>query len=147
VRPRAAPVPRVGVRSLYSGGTVNVPVHLHKSNGEYPDLPVLLTPGGVDTWKMDVHQMCVSAAQATGATVMAFDMPGTGELANVPLNKGADKIILGLALVAKRLGNGRTGHIALSFGANFSTLTGLTGAVDAAVSDGGPSRTPSPSTT
>jgi hypothetical protein len=33
---------------------------------------------------------------------------------------------------------GKTGHIALSFGGNYSALTGLTGAVDTAVVAGGP---------
>jgi esterase FrsA len=82
--------------------------------------------------------MCIAAAQSTGATVLAVDMPGTGEIANLPLGAEADQVVLGVAQAAKAVGNGRVGHIAISFGANFSAMTGLTGAVDAAVDNGGP---------
>jgi esterase FrsA len=99
---------------------------------------VLIASGGVDTWKMDIHPMCIAAAQSTGATVLAVDMPGTGEIANLPLGAEADQVVLGVAQAAKAVGNGRVGHIAISFGANFSAMTGLTGAVDAAVDNGGP---------
>jgi esterase FrsA len=98
----------------------------------------LLMCAGVDTWKMDIHGMLVAAAQHTGATVVAFDMPGTGEIAHVLLNAEADEVVLGLAAAAKTIGNGTVGHIAFSFGGNFSAMTGLSGAVDAAVNDGGP---------
>lgn len=39
---------------------------------------------------------------------------------------------------AREIGNGTVGYIAFSFGGNFSAMTGLRGAVDAAVNDGGP---------
>jgi hypothetical protein len=34
------------------------------------------------------------AAQSTGATVLAVDMPGTGEIANLPLGAEADQVVL-----------------------------------------------------
>ena len=74
----------------------------------------------------------------TGATVVAFDMPGTGEIAQVPLNAGADEVVLGLITASRGIGNGKVGFMALSFGGNFSAMAGLRGAVDAAVNDGGP---------
>jgi esterase FrsA len=122
----------------YSEGTVEIPIHLYGADGHFSDRPVVLLSGGVDTWKMDLHRMCLSAVQITGATVLAFDLPGTGESAGVPMRGAADVIVLGLVAEAKKLGNGKTGHIALSFGANFSAMTGLSGAVDASVCDGGP---------
>jgi esterase FrsA len=120
----------------YRGGVAEVPIHLY--GGVAADRPVLIASGGVDTWKMDIHPMCIAAAQSTGATVLAVDMPGTGEIANLPLGAEADQVVLGVAQAAKAVGNGRVGHIAISFGANFSAMTGLTGAVDAAVDNGGP---------
>jgi esterase FrsA len=122
----------------YGGADVEVPVHLYSATGDYPSSPVLLMSAGVDTWKMDVHGMLLAAAQQSGATVIAFDMPGTGEIAHVPLNAAADEVVLGLVAAARGIGNGRLGYIAFSFGGNFSAMTGLRGAVDAAVNDGGP---------
>jgi esterase FrsA len=122
----------------YLGAKIEVPVHIYSTADDYTSSPMLLISGGVDTWKMDIHRMCVSAATHSGATVVAFDIPGTGEIAHVPLNADADEVVLGLVTAAKMLGNGKIGHIALSFGGNYSAMTGLTGVVDAAVDDGGP---------
>jgi esterase FrsA len=122
----------------YRDSRLDVPVHIYSTTGGYDASPVLLFGGGVDTWKTDFHAMCVAAAQHTDATVLAFDMPGTGEIAGAPLNGDADEIVLGLVAEARQTGNGTVGHIAFSFGGNFSAMTGLCGAVDAAVDDGGP---------
>jgi esterase FrsA len=122
----------------YAGAAVDVPVHLYSATGEYQSAPVLLMSAGVDTWKMDVHGMLLAATQHTGATVVAFDMPGTGEIAHVPLDADADEVILGLVAAARNWGNGKLGYIAFSFGGNFSAMAGLRGVVDAAVNDGGP---------
>jgi len=122
----------------YLGATIEVPVHIYATVDDYTSSPMLLISGGVDTWKMDIHSMCVSAATHSGATVLAFDIPGTGELTRIPLNADADDVVLGLVDAARALGNGKIGHIALSFGGNYSAMTGLTGVVDAAVDDGGP---------
>ncbi|HEY1738752.1 MAG TPA: alpha/beta hydrolase [Acidimicrobiia bacterium] len=122
----------------YRGADVDVPVHIYSATGDYESLPVLLMCAGVDTWKMDIHGMILAAAQFTGATVVAFDMPGTGEIAHVPLNADADEVILGLVDAARKIGNGTVGYIAFSFGGNFAAMVGLRGVVDAAVNDGGP---------
>lgn len=128
---RILPVP-------YLAAEVDVPVHIYSTTEDYQSSPVLLLSEGVDTWKMDVHSFCVAAAQHTGAIVVAFDIPGTGEIAQVPLNSDGDQVVLGLVAAARRIGNGTVGHIAFSFGGNFSAMTGLSGVVDAAVDDGGP---------
>lgn len=57
--------------------TVSLPVHLFSATGRYDQAPVLLFNGGVDTWKMDSHGMCVALAQKLDLTVLAFDQPGT----------------------------------------------------------------------
>ena len=47
-------------------------------------------------------------------------------------------MIRGLADYARTLGNGKVAHFGVSFGGNFSAMSGLSGAVDAAVDLGGP---------
>jgi esterase FrsA len=46
--------------------------------------------------------------------------------------------VLGIANEARKLGNGKVAHLGFSFGGNFSAMTGLSGAVDAAIVNGGP---------
>jgi esterase FrsA len=121
----------------FGTNTVTIPVHLYSATGEYECAPVILFNGGVDTWKMDVHGLCVALAQRSGATVAAFDQPGTGETP-VPLIIQADEIVLGLVKKARNLGNGKVAHFATSFGANYSAMTGLLGAVDCSVVIGAP---------
>ena len=132
----------------YRGGTVEVPVHLYSTNdystnddnsadGDYATRPVLIASGGVDTWKMDIHPWWVGFTTGTGATTLAFDHPGTGETA-IPLDEHADEVIRGIADYARSLGNGRVAHFGVSFGGNFSAMSGLAGIVDAAVDLGGP---------
>jgi esterase FrsA len=121
----------------FAGGTVAAPVHLYSVTGLHQQEPVLLFSGGVDTWKMDIHALCVAFAQRLGVTVLAFDQPGTGENP-APLTPEADELVLGLARQARTLGNGKVAHLGLSFGANYSAMTGLRGAVDASIVLGGP---------
>ena len=121
----------------YRGSTVEVPVHLYYTDGEYEGRPVLIASGGVDTWKMDVHPWWVGFTQGAGVTTLAFDHPGTGETA-IPLDEHADEVIRGLADYARTLGNGKVAHFGASFGGNFSAMSGLSGIVDAAVDLGGP---------
>jgi len=122
----------------YAGKTVDVPVHIYSKTGDYASAPVLLTSGGVDTYKLDFHASYVTQAQTTGATIIAFDMPGTAELRQVPLRGPADEVVLGLVAAAKKIGNGKVCYSAFSFGGNFAALVGLSGAVDACVDNGGP---------
>jgi esterase FrsA len=86
---------------------------------------------------MDIHGICVAFAQRLGVTVLAFDQPGTGENP-APLTIEADEIVLGLVKQARNIGNGKVAHFGLSFGANYSAMTGLRGMVDASVVLGGP---------
>ena len=125
------------LRLSYRDGTVEVPVHLYSTNGDYAGRPGLIASGGVDTWKMDIHPWWVGFTLGAGVSTLAFDHPGTGET-TIPLDNHADNVIRGLADYARRLGNGRVGHFGLSFGGNFSAMSGLAGIVDAAVDQGGP---------
>jgi esterase FrsA len=125
------------VAAPFAGGTAALPVHLYSVSGLYHQEPILLVSGGVDTWKMDIHRICVAFAQRLGVTALAFDQPGTGENP-APLTIEADEIMLGLARQARNIGNGKVAHFGLSFGANYSAMTGLRGVVDASVVLGGP---------
>jgi esterase FrsA len=121
----------------YRASSVEVPVHLYSTDGDYAARPVLIASGGVDTWKMDIHPWWVGFTQGAGVTTMAFDHPGTGETA-IPLDEHADEVIRGLAGYARSLGDGRVAHFGASFGGNFAAMSGLAGIVDAAVDLGGP---------
>lgn len=121
------------------GGTAQLPVHLFVAQGKFADHPVLLLSAGVDTWKMDIHTLCLTFAQKLGITIMAFDQPGTGENP-APLTPEADASILALIDAARRIGNGKVVHMGVSFGGNYAAMTGLSGAVDAAIVLGGPVR-------
>jgi esterase FrsA len=125
------------IKVPYGITKVTVPVHLYSAAGRYESQPLLLFNGGVDTWKMDSHGICVALAQHLPLTVLAFDQPGTGETP-VPLAVEADEVVLGLVAAARTIGNGRVAHFGMSFGANYSAMTGLLDAVDASIVLGGP---------
>jgi hypothetical protein len=72
-----------------------------------------------------------------GATTLAFDNPGTGECP-VALDENADEVIRGIASYARSIGDGRVAHFGMSFGGNFSSMSGLAGIADCAVDLGGP---------
>ena len=120
-----------------AGATAQLPVHLFSADGRFDQHPVLLFSGGVDTWKMDVHSLCVAMAQRVAVTVMAFDQPGTGENP-APLTVEADESVLALVAAARRIGNGKIVHFGMSFGANYAAMTGLRGVVDGSIVLGGP---------
>lgn len=117
--------------------SVTIHAHLFQGHGSPSDRPVLIASGGVDSWKMDLHHLFLGLARRCSLTVLAFDLPGTGET-DVPLDDAADQVVLGIVSRARSLGNGAVGHLGLSFGGNFAAMTGLTGAVDASVVVGGP---------
>jgi esterase FrsA len=121
----------------YQQTVIAVPTHIYSVSGKYEGRPVLLFNGGVDTWKMDMHGICVVLAQKLGITVIAFDQPGTGETP-VPLTAEADEVVLGLVAETRRIGNGKVAHFGTSFGANYSAMTGLLGVVDASIVLGAP---------
>ncbi len=121
----------------FQGGTTNVPVHILAAPDLPKDAPVVLASGGVDTWKMDIQLFLLATALNTGARVVAFDIPGTGE-SEVPLGVASTEVIDGLVAFARELGNGTVAHIGISMGGYFSARTGLAGQVDAALVLGGP---------
>lgn len=121
----------------FQGGTTNVAVHILAAPGLSEDAPVVLASGGVDSWKMDLHLLFTATALNTGARVVAFDIPGTGE-SEVPLGAASTEVIDGLVAFARRLGNGAVAHLGISMGGYFSARTGLAGQVDAAIVLGGP---------
>ncbi len=121
----------------YEDGTTPVPVHLLSAQGLPARAPVLLASGGVDSWKLDMHLLFAGLAMATGARVMAFDIPGTGE-SQIPLSPAATQIVDGLIAATRELGDGRVAHLGISMGGYFSAYSGLAGLVGAAVVLGGP---------
>lgn len=121
----------------YQGSKTPVPVHILAAPRLAADAPVLIVSGGVDSWKMDLHTVFVALAMNTGARVVAFDIPGTGE-SQVALTPDSTQLIDGLAAAARDLGDGRVVHVGISMGGYFSAYSGLAGVVDASVVCGGP---------
>ncbi len=121
----------------FRGGTTNVPVHILAAPDLPEDAPVVLASGGVDTWKMDIQLFVLATALNTGARVVAFDIPGTGE-SEIAMGVASTEVIDGLVDFARELGNGTVAHIGISMGGYFSARTGLAGQVDAALVLGGP---------
>ncbi|APB00310.1 alpha/beta fold hydrolase [Nocardia seriolae] len=121
----------------YGGTVLAVPVHLFTAPGTAADAPVLLASGGVDGWKIDLHQILLTLAAHTGAHVLAFDIPGTGET-RIPLSRESTGLIDSLIVAAREMGNGIVAHLGFSMGGYFSAYSGLSGKADAAVVIGGP---------
>lgn len=121
----------------HRGAITSMPVHLLAAPDLPADAPILLASGGVDSWKMDLHQLFVAFALNTRARVLAFDIPGTGE-SPVALSADAHEVLDGLIAIARELGNGRVAHLGISMGGYFSARTGLAGDVDASIVLGGP---------
>jgi esterase FrsA len=119
----------------YQGGSVSTPVHLFSVTGKYVAAPVIIYSGGVDTYKMDLHPVCLSLPQRLGITILAYDIPGTGE-SPVPLSVKGDEIVLDIVNEARKIGSGTVAYLGFSFGGNSSAMTGLSGAVDAAIVNG-----------
>ncbi len=122
----------------YQGGTTPVPVHLFTPIDAAADGPVLMITGGVDGWKMDVHNAIVTFATKLRVKALAFDIAGTGESAVPMTGAGGGEIVRGLAAHARTLGNGVVAHLGISMGGYYAARSGLAGDVDAAVDWGGP---------
>jgi esterase FrsA len=60
----------------YAGKTVDVPVHMYSTTGDYKSVPAHVTSGGVDTYKIDFHASYITQAQVTGATIIASTSQG-----------------------------------------------------------------------
>lgn len=125
------------LRVPFGASETDVPVHLFSAAEELTDAPVVLASGGVDTWKIDLHATWVEIALRTGATVLAFDIPGTGET-EAAFSMASTELIDGIAAAARALGDGRVFHLGISMGGYFSAYSGLRGVVDASVVCGGP---------
>jgi esterase FrsA len=120
------------------GDVVEVPVHVLNGRDATDATPVLLASGGIDGWKMDLHELWVSHVLAAEVRVVAFDIPGTGELSHLPLTHDSTEVVAGLVAFARTLTTGKVGHLGLSFGGYFAAHSGLSRLVDAAVVVGGP---------
>jgi esterase FrsA len=99
---RFAPVQHLGSRQL-------VPVHILSAPEAGTSAPAILASGGVDTWKMDQHRIFTALALAARCHVIAFDLPGTGELTGLPMTPQSGDIVPGFALSPALSRRGRSG--------------------------------------
>jgi len=75
--------------------------------------PVMLFSGGVDSWKMDLHNMIMMFVRDLPIRVIGFDLPGTGE-SQVHLGRPGTQVIDGLVQTARSMTGGlRTRRILL----------------------------------
>ncbi len=119
------------------GGRVSVRVHVFGRRRRRRRQLIVLC-GGVDTWKIELHRLATAIALASGMTVVALDMPGTGET-DVPLQPHSD-VVLRAAVERLRdlLRPPRVGFMGISFGGHWAVKLAITGDVDASVDLGGP---------
>jgi esterase FrsA len=126
------------VSAKYQGEVVEVPVHILSEHDATGDTPVLIVTGGVDTFKMDFHEMWVAYVLGANVRVVACDIPGTGELTHIPTSRPSTEIVDQVVAFGRTLTTGKVGQLGMSFGGYFSAHAGLTRAVDASVVVGGP---------
>ena len=122
----------------WQGQVIEVPVHVLAGPDATGDTPVLVVTGGIDTWKMDLHDMWVAYALNAHLRIVACDIPGTGELTHVAMTPGSAAIVDQVVAYARTLTTGKVGQLGMSFGGYFSAHAALTEVVDAAVVVGGP---------
>ncbi|WP_052007240.1 alpha/beta fold hydrolase [Burkholderia paludis] len=125
---------RIEVRHDDDGGAVRFPAHVYqpRQRGEYP---VVCLTGGVDTGKMELHRLALVLALYGRLTVVAIDMPGTGET-DTPLQPDSDRLY---RTVLSRFGGRRKKAIVgVSFGGHWAAKLALRNEVDAAIDWGGP---------
>jgi esterase FrsA len=113
-------------------------VHILSEHDATGHTPVLIVTGGVDTFKMDFHEMWVAYAQGAHVRIVAADIPGTGELTHIPTSRDSTEILDQVVAFARTLTTGKVGQLGLSFGGYFSAHAGLTEVVDISVVVGGP---------
>ncbi|MCS5524731.1 alpha/beta fold hydrolase [Curtobacterium flaccumfaciens pv. oortii] len=108
------------VHVQHRGEATAVIVHeMSKPSVEQSLAPVLLLSGGVDAWKEDIQNTLITLAKTSGMTVIAFDIPGTGE-SEVPMTPdGGAEIVRGLVAEARKIGNGRVAYFGGSMGGEF----------------------------
>ena len=117
---------------------ITTPVIYHVIYAENPkQSPVILLSGGIDTYKMDMHNRGIAVSKATGATVVMIDMPGTGE-SQISLSSDNIELYKNFISKIKSVGNGKVGYIGFSFGGYWSARLAMTNVVDAAVAAGAP---------
>src|SRR5437763_6842344 len=103
----------------YRDDATPVVVHLLRARRRSRDV-VLVLCGGVDTWKVELHRLGAMIARATGWTVAAVDMPGTGE-SRVALAPDADVVLAGaIDRLAAELPARRTAFFGISFGGRWA---------------------------
>jgi esterase FrsA len=121
----------------YDGAATTVPVHVLAQHNLPEGAPIMLFSGGVDSWKMDLHDMIMAFVQALPVRVIAFDIPGTGE-SELHLGRAGTQVIDGLVHTARGMSDGPVVHVGFSMGGYYSAYSGLSGIVDGAVCLGGP---------
>jgi len=117
---------------------ITTPVVYHVLYAKNPkSAPVLLMSGGIDTYKMDIHNFCLEVFNRLDVTMLLMDIPGTGE-SQVALNPDNDEIYRGVIDIARETGNGKVGYYGNSFGAYWAVRLAFERSIDFALAVGAP---------
>ena len=120
----------------YNG--ITTPIIYHIIYSENPkQSPVIILTGGVDTYKMDMHNRGAYLSKAIGATIIMIDMPGTGE-SQIPSAPDNDELYKDFINKIRPIGNGKVGYVGFSFGGYWSARLAFANLVDASVAAGAP---------
>jgi esterase FrsA len=119
----------------YRDQITRVPVHILRDQSVQGTAPVVMMLGGVDTWKMDIHNSATYLSKVLHAHVALVDMPGVGE-SGVPNAPDGDEVLNGVGEQLRPIGNGRLGVLAFSFGGLWAVKLALMGRVDVAAAAG-----------
>lgn len=116
------------------GEIVRFPAHVYqpRERGEYP---VVCLTGGVDTGKMELHRLALAFALYGRFTVVAIDMPGTGET-DTPLQPASDRLYR--TVLSRFDARHKKAIVGVSFGGHWAAKLALQNEVDAAIDWGGP---------
>ncbi|MES1224769.1 MAG: alpha/beta hydrolase, partial [Bacteroidota bacterium] len=120
----------------YRGITTPVAYHVFYAS-DPKNAPVILHSGGIDTYKMDIHNFSAAVGHNVPATMVLIDIPGTGE-SQVLLAPDNDEIYRGIIDIARSIGNGKLGYYGNSFGAYWAVRLAIEGSIDFGVAVGAP---------
>lgn len=123
------------IRVLTGNGGVEIPVHVYSAEPPDRSPALVLMSGGLDTYKIELHQFALALARVTRLTLAVMDMPGTGET-EANLEPHSEQTYR--AVLQALPGPNRRGVLGVSFGGHWAAKMAVLGLADFAINLGGP---------
>lgn len=125
-----------------SGGRhpLPTPIHLYAHHPPpWNGSSLIILSGGIDTGKTALHRFATALMRGTGQVIAAVDMPGTDESGRRLSTSGHEYYLDIISTLKHEFSlDGKVAIVGLSFGGYWATRLVQLGAVDCAVSIGGP---------